>query len=102
MDKFYNELQTVPKLISDLALGVAEAQRRLDASYLENLAEFMRVVSKTLTPAPGSPSGATGMSADQLQALFRSMAPSRYQFTETVVEVRAQLPMGSQSAFSMR
>jgi hypothetical protein len=93
LNDFYNGLQTVPKLISDLALGIAEAQRRLDGDYLDNLAEFFRLVS-TLQGAGSMPVAAT---ADQFLSLFRAMAPSRYQFTETVVEVHADLQMSSLS-----
>jgi hypothetical protein len=97
LDNFYNSLQTVPKLISDLALGIAEAQRRMDHDYLENLAEFFRLVSSL----QGSGSTPAASSADQFLALFRAMAPSRYQFTETVVEVRADLQMSSMSETSV-
>lgn len=96
LQQFYNGLQTVPKLISDLALGVAEAQRRLDHDYMENLAEFIRLVN-SLQGSGSTPMAAT---ADQFLSLFRAMAPSRYQFTETVVEVRADLQMSSMSEFS--
>lgn len=88
LKSFYDNLQTVPKLISDLAMGVAEAQRRMDHDYLTNLAEFVKVTASVAQAAPAD--------ADQLQALFRAMGPTRYQFTETVVEVRADLQMGSQ------
>ena len=46
MANFYNDLQTVPKLVSDLALSIAEAQRRLDHDYIENLTEFAKVIGK--------------------------------------------------------
>lgn len=97
LSEFYNGLQTVPKLISDLALGIAEAQRRLDHDYLENLAEFFRLVSSL----QGAGSVPLAASADQFLGLFRAMAPSRYQFTETVVEVRADLQMSSLSELKL-
>jgi hypothetical protein len=93
MEMFYDNLQTVPKLISDLALSVAEAQRRLDQEYMENLAEFLRLVASLESASPPE------RAARQLVGLFRAMAPSRYQFTETAVEVRADLQMGSMSEF---
>ena len=34
IDQFYSQLQTLPRLISDLALSVAEAQRRMDLNYM--------------------------------------------------------------------
>lgn len=90
--KFYNDLQTVPKLVSDLALSIAEAQRRMDQDYLENLAQFVTIIAEVgaLSSPPGS------IDTDRFLSLFRAMAPSRYQFTETVLEVRADLQMGRQ------
>jgi hypothetical protein len=109
-DDFYNNLQTLPKLISDLALSVAEAQRRMDVSYMNDLTAFLKIVS-SMYAAPGGGAGGAGGGAaagggggtalptDQLMALFRTMMPSRYQFTETVVEVRADLQMTTGSEF---
>jgi hypothetical protein len=85
IDKFYNSLQTLPRLISDLALSIAEAQRRMDQNYMQDLAAFADIVLPLLQDGTGK--------ADQFLALFRAIAPSRYQFTETVVEVRADLQM---------
>jgi hypothetical protein len=90
IDKFYDSLQTVPKLIRDLALGVAEAQRALDHDYLLNLAEFTKVIRSAVVPDPAAP-----IPAGEYIGLFRAMAPSRYQFTETSAEVHADLQLAS-------
>jgi hypothetical protein len=96
IDKFYNELQTVPKLLRDLALGVAEAQRALDHDYLENLTEFTKVIRNAVSPNPQSPIPA----ADYI-GLFKAMAPSRQQFTETTAEVHADLQLASASEINV-
>jgi hypothetical protein len=88
MAAFYNDLQTVPKLVSDLALSIAEAQRRLDHDYIENLTEFSKVIGSVTQFAASDPAN-----AGRFTELFRQMAPSRYQFTETVLEVRADIQM---------
>ncbi len=93
IDAFYNSLQTLPRLISDLALSIAEAQRRMDQNYLKDLAAFSAVVLPLLQDGTGK--------ADQFLNLFKAMAPSRYQFTETVVEVRADLQMSNASESSV-
>jgi hypothetical protein len=101
-DDFYDNLQTLPKLISDLALSVSEAQRRMDVSYMNDLTAFLKIVASMYAPGGGAggagataggQGGGTALPTDQLMALFRTMMPSRYQFTETVVEVRADLQM---------
>jgi hypothetical protein len=96
IDKFYDDLQTVPKLIRDLALGVAEAQRALDHDYLLNLAEFTKVVRSVVSPDPKSP-----IPAAEYISLFKAMAPSRHQFTETTAEVHADLQMASSSEINV-
>lgn len=97
-DDFYNNLQTLPKLISDLALSVAEAQRRMDVNYMNDLTAFMKIVSSMYHGESGA--GPVTPPTDQVIALFKTMMPSRYQFTETVVEVRADLQMTTGSEFT--
>jgi hypothetical protein len=87
IETFYNSLQTLPRLISDLALSVAEAQRRMDQNYMQDLAAFSSVILPLLQDGSGK--------GDQFLNFFKAMAPSRYQFTETVLEVRADLQMSN-------
>ncbi|HEY6805129.1 MAG TPA: hypothetical protein VI306_16255 [Pyrinomonadaceae bacterium] len=89
IDEFYEQLQTLPRLISDLALSIAEAQRRMDENYLKELALFTSIILPLLQDGTGK--------AEQYLTLFKAIAPSRYQFTETVVEVRADLQMSTMS-----
>jgi hypothetical protein len=98
--KFYNDLQTVPKLVSDLALSIAEAQRRLDHDYLENLAEFVKVIA-TVGPLvnQGDVTSPDTAKSDGFMTLFKRLAPSRYQFTETVLEVKADIQMAGATEF---
>lgn len=88
VDKFYSQFQTLPGLIGDLALNIAAAQRRLDQNYLESLAEFAKVVNTVVTDKGD---------AKQFLELFKAIAPSRYQFTETAIEVRADIQVASAS-----
>ena len=82
IETFYNTLSTLPKLIGDMGMDIAEAQRRLDQNYLENLGAFTTAVRQTF---------GKDLTVDQYLTLFKAMAPSRYQFTETDIEVRADL-----------
>jgi hypothetical protein len=101
LDKLYSGLQTLPGLIGDLALSVATAQQRLDQSYIESLADFTRMV-KEITTAKGKDNNTTTTTpADEFRELFKAIAPSRYQFTETVIEVRADLQMASSSQLEL-
>ena len=179
LDKFYDRLQTLPALVGNLGLSIAEAQRRLDQNYIESLTAFTKIVSRViagdipavavgdaavdavipasdantpplaaqavseaaarvaaLTPADADAQkvkkaagdavadagklatpklaaqavadAATRAVADivknigtpavgQFLDLFKAIAPSHYQFTETTVEVRADLRVASES-----
>lgn len=88
MEDFFDSVQTVPKMLSDLALAVSTAQGRLDEDHVRNLKELVAMMSSLRQ---------TGLSTDQLLALIQGLAPARLQFTETTVEVRADLQMSSLS-----
>jgi hypothetical protein len=90
-NKLFENLQTLPGLIGQLWLSVAEAQQHLDESYMENLIAFVNMV----LPLVNKNASEGGDQAKQALELFKSVAPSRYQFTETTVEVRADLQMAS-------
>ena len=88
LNDFYDSLQSLPRLISDLALSIAEAQRRVDESYVKSLNDLSTIIaSQGLTP--------DGLPAvrDFLQTLF----PARYQIAQTEVEVHADLRMASET-----
>lgn len=102
IDKFYSSLGTVPGLIGELAMSIAAAQARLDRNYVDSFTRFVEVVRKAVND--GVEDGTTGAALDanaktkakdaaatRLIGLFQAIAPSRYQFTETVLEVRADL-----------
>ena len=95
LDKFFNSFQTLPGLIRNLALSVAQAQTELDRNYVESLAKFTDTINTALAGKDKE------LTATQYQSLFQTIAPSRYQFTETVVEVRADLQSSSESSFSL-
>ncbi len=89
IQEFFDSLQSVSKLVGDLALNIAEAQTRLDEDYLRTLTGFSKALQQAIADHD--------LSTDQFLAFFKSLAPSRYQFTETVVEVRADLQLAGGS-----
>jgi hypothetical protein len=89
MSEFYDSLETLPKLISDIALSVAAAQRRLDQDYVESLTAMAGIFSDLMKTDASKVS--------DFAAFFKAMGPSRYQFTETAVEVHADLQMTTMS-----
>jgi hypothetical protein len=135
LENFYDTVQTAAGLVGNLALNIAEAQRRLDGNYIENLAAFSAIIreqassekvkdlrkekeeaekdwkaetdaekKKDLEKALATASEALEKAEAEAGAfltLFKAIAPSRYQFTETIVEVRADLQMGSMKQFDV-
>lgn len=90
--KFYDTLSTLPKLIGDIGMDIAESQRRLDQNYLESLGAFTAAIRDTFKD---------GVTVTEYISLFKTMAPSRYQFTETNIEVRADLQTASASELNV-
>lgn len=180
LDKFYDRLQTLPSLIRNLGLSIAEGQRAMDQNYIESLAAFTKIISQINNNVPPdalavvsrandavadagkldkaidaanavktaaakanpttdegksvlaaiveavkgvkdtdkAPDAAqavalagavkfadlakkAGSSQVQYLELFRSIAPSHYQFTETAVEVRADLRVASETELTL-
>lgn len=97
MEKFYESFETLPKLISDLALSVAAAQSRMDVTYIHDMKALLQIIASLYRDKDGN---ATVPPAD-LISLFKTMGPTRYQFTETVVEIRADMQLTTGSQFSV-
>src|SRR5437016_4996781 len=94
-----NDLTHIPNIIGGLGLGVAEAQRHFDLSYLEGIERLLVMAQSFLG---GKKAGADGQSAaeasadekakvEQFQLIIKeflmAFAPTRYQFTETTLTV---------------
>ena len=93
LNQFYDKIDTLPKLIGDLANSVAEGQRRMDQGYLENLAEFRRIVESFVERNPDQ--------AGTFLNLFKEMGPTRQMMTETAMEVRVDLQMTTESSLQV-
>jgi hypothetical protein len=94
IDQFFQDFETLPKLISVLALSIADAQSRLDASYLDSLSRLTKMAGELKSQN-------IDLATTGFLELFKAMGPSRYQFTETTVDVRADLRMSSGNEFQV-
>ncbi|MDI1478903.1 hypothetical protein [Polyangium sp. y55x31] len=113
------DLHHVPDIIAALGLGIAEAQRRMDLAYVENLERLVVLAQSMLggyQGVPKDPADPTkdiqakkledgSKEAEQLAAyraqivdLLLKLAPARYQFTRTTLEVRLDLSQSFQGA----
>jgi len=85
--KMIQDLSTVPEIIGALGLSIAAAQKALDLNYLESMERIIQI-SRRLKK--GKKSGKTATD-NILEHIVLSLAPSRYQFTETTLAVRLDL-----------
>lgn len=98
MDRLTGQLNFLPSIIGKMGLSIAEAQKEFNADYVTNVAKLLGLISRTLPAAQDASAAAgaaQGADADQrltaVWDLLKSLAPPRYQFTETTIEFRADL-----------
>lgn len=86
-DKLINDLSRVPNIIASLGLAIAEAQKQFNLAYVNSLA----ALADTAAKLAGQNGAAAGADGDALRTLLLSLAPPRYQFTETELVVKLDL-----------
>ncbi len=96
--KLARDLMTLPDLVGNFGVSIANAQKLMNDSYLETVAAYMTIFGAALRPeskelwgdaAVGG--GEPPKSLDAVKSLLEQIAPSRYQFTETRIDFRAEL-----------
>jgi hypothetical protein len=91
-DDFFKGFETVPKILSDLALSMAVAQQRMDVDYINNLKAIMQIAAPLLQE---------GKKLDEFLTLFKAIGPARYQFNQTTFEVRVDMQSSTGDQFSI-
>lgn len=85
------DLSTVPAIIGSLGLSIAAAQKAFNLDYIENLEALLKIAKNIL----GDPNVEDDVKFTQFKSLLtdmvRSLAPARYQFTETTLKVKLDL-----------
>lgn len=89
-----NDLTNVPNIISSLGLGVAMAQKAFNLEYLQAM-ERLFTLARMLRNHEDSDSF-----KEIFNDIIKTMAPSRYQFTETTLTVRMDLAQSLQQGTS--
>ncbi len=83
-DRLTSQLVEVADVVGDLGRNIAAAQKLLNKDYIESLKALMRMAVDHLKVDEED-------TAQALAALLRSLAPNRYQSTETTIEFSADL-----------
>lgn len=97
-NQLIQDLSNVPNIISSLGLGIAAAQKAFNVEYLNGL-ERLFAMAKMLH-------GEANPNRDAFKDLFinmvTTMAPFRYQFSETTLAVRLDLAQSAQRGSSAK
>jgi hypothetical protein len=91
LDRLTSQLYHLPSIIARLGISVANAQKEFNADYVENLKNMMGLVVKTLENVKIADAAEKQESIEAMKTILESLAPSRYQFTETTIDFSADL-----------
>jgi hypothetical protein len=101
------DLSNVPNIIGGLGLSIAAAQKAFDVDYLDSIERILALIKIMLggkkADAQGNPidlddkeKESLAATAQVIQELLTKLAPSRYQFTETTLNVKLDLAQSLQ------
>lgn len=85
-DRLTSQLYHLPAIIGRLGISIAEAQKELNLDYVNNVGRLLELIKSTVGAEAGDAAAESAA-----RALLESLAPSRYQFTETTIEFSADL-----------
>jgi hypothetical protein len=87
MSVLISDLQTIPGIIGSLGLGIADAQKEMNADYMRSISALLEMVIRLPADDPANPQP----SLEIMRNLLVQLAPPRYQFTRTELQVRLDL-----------
>ena len=101
------DLSNVPNIVGGLGLSIAAAQKAFDVDYLDSIERILALIKIMLggkkADAQGNPidlddkeKESLAATAQVIQELLTKLAPSRYQFTETTLNVKLDLAQSLQ------
>jgi hypothetical protein len=101
------DLSNVPNIFGGLGLSIAAAQKAFDVDYLDSIERILALIKIMLggkkADAQGNPidlddkeKESLAATAQVIQELLTKLAPSRYQFTETTLNVKLDLAQSLQ------
>lgn len=95
INELTSQMDTLPGIIGRLGINIATAQKELDRNFVDNIIALSRLIKSTV----GTADNTTPDEVMQLMSeLLKSIAPSRYQFTETSFDLKIDLSESSRSA----
>lgn len=90
MDRLTKQLHYIPFIIGRMGINIAEAQQMLNADYVRTLRRLL-VLIQAATKQDAGGSAEPKPDPALMTTILKSLAPSRYQFTESTLEFSADL-----------
>lgn len=86
-----DDLSNVPGIVGSLGLSIASAQKAFNLDYLENLEKLLAIAKSLFGQETTTNDEKIKEFSALLEKMVISLAPSRYQFTETTLSVKLDL-----------
>jgi len=83
LDRLTRQLYALPSIVGRMGLSIAAAQKEMNLDYVNNVARLIGMIKQALGDDP--------VSSDVIKELITSLAPPRYQFTQTTIDFSADL-----------
>ena len=98
-DRLTGQLYHLANIIGSLGLNIAEAQKKLNATYVRNIYALVALIDQTLGAEKDE--AQKKQKAEIVQGMLESLAPSRYQYTETTLDFSADLAESGEQALAV-
>ncbi len=101
------DLSNVPSIIGGLGLSIAAAQKAFNLDYLESMERVIAAVKMLTAPAnhadgtpltPADKEKVSGIDQAFVKDLLVMLMPSKYQFTETTLDVKLDLAQSTKGS----
>jgi hypothetical protein len=92
-DRLVKQLNHLPTTIARMGLGIAEAQKELDTNFVHDVHALLAMFHAAMRPlnSEGNPEPLDEHGTAMLISVIEQFGATRYQFTETTLEFRADL-----------
>lgn len=93
VSRLIDDLSSVPSIVGSLGLSIAAAQKAFNLDYLQNLERLLATAKSLLGDENESDANTEKLEkfGGVITEMIMSLAPSRYQFTETSLSVKLDL-----------
>ncbi len=100
MTTITRDMTKVADVIGELGLNIAEAQKELNAGYIDALVKLLAIAKHAIDTPDAAPGTDPAPSPDTISVLS-SIAPPQYQYSQTTLEFAADMAQRSDKELSI-